>query len=88
MNEHEPEATELVYAPGNSWAPAVFALGLMGILTGIFVWFPYGIAGAIIAIIGAWMIAKGGAEDSERLPRSQTVTTAVLPATPAPKTGE
>jgi hypothetical protein len=89
MTEREAEATELVYTPGNSWAPALVALGFAGILTGIFVWFPYGVAGAIIAIVGAWMLVKAGNEDSERLPRSQTVTTAVLPATPPPaKTGE
>ena len=32
-----PEASELVYVPEASWLPAIAALGLLGVLAGLFV---------------------------------------------------
>ena len=85
MAERVGEATELVYAPGHSWAAPFLAVGLAGVLAGIFVWYPYGVAGAVIALIAARAIVKAGHEDAERLPRAQKLTTAVLPAVPPRK---
>jgi hypothetical protein len=82
MAERAPEATELVYVPEPSWNPALVALGLAGVLTGIFIWWPYGVVGAVIALAGLVGIWRGLSEDVERLPRRQKVTTAVLPAVP------
>ena len=86
-NGATPEATELVYTPGNSWMPAFAAFGLAAVLAGIFVWFPYAIVGGVVALVAiASMLASSG-EDVERLPRRQRVTTAVLPAVPPRKPG-
>ncbi len=85
MGERAPEASELVYVPGNSWAPAFVAFGLAGVLAGIFVWYPYGVNGAVVALVAFRAMWKGMTDDAERLPRSQKVTTAVLPAAPPRK---
>lgn len=80
-----PEATELVYGPDRSWLPPLIALGLALIVAGIFVWFPYGIAGAVVALVAVVGVFRRAAADVERLPRRQGLTTAVLPAVPPRK---
>lgn len=86
-NGATPEATELVYTPGNSWMPAFCAFGLAAVLAGIFVWFPYAIAGGIVALVAIASMLSSSGGDVERLPRRQRVTTAVLPAVPPRKPG-
>jgi hypothetical protein len=83
-----PEATELVYVPEPSWLPAITALGLAGVLTGIFVWWPYGVIGAVLALVGVIGMIRGTGRDVDRLPRRQKLTTAVLPAVPPRKPAE
>ncbi len=87
MSERTPEATELVYVPEPSWMPALVALGLAGVLAGIFVWWPYAVVGAAIALPAVASMLRGTAADVERLPRRQRLTTAVLPAVPPRKPG-
>ncbi len=82
MADRAPEATELVYVPASSWSPALVALGLAGVLTGVFIWWPYAVVGAAITLAGVRGIWRGVKADVERLPRRQNVTTAVLPAVP------
>ena len=86
-NGRTPEAGELVYVPGNSWAPIFLAGGLAAVLAGIFVWFPYGVIGAIVAVVALVSILRGVREDVDRLPRRQRVSTAVLPTTPPRRPG-
>lgn len=83
-----PEATELVYVPEPSWLPAIAALGLLGVLAGIFVWWPYGVIGAVLALVGVIGMLRRTRADVERLPRRQKLTTAVLPAVPPRKRAE
>ena len=85
MNDRTPEATELIYVPEPSWLPALTALGLLGVLAGIFVWWPYGVIGGVVALSALAGIWRGANETVERLPRRQRVTTAVLPAVPPRK---
>jgi len=80
-----PEASELVYVPESSWLPAIVALGLTGVLAGIFVWWPYGVIGAVLALTGLIGMLRGARRDVDRLPRRQKLTTAVLPAVPPRK---
>jgi hypothetical protein len=82
MSDGTPEATELIYLPEPSWGPALFALGLAGVGAGIFVWFPYGVIGAVIALVAFKRMLDAARRTSERLPREQKLTTAVLPAVP------
>jgi hypothetical protein len=86
-NGSTPEATELVYVPDPSWMPAIAALGFAGILAGIFVWFPYGVVGAVLAIVAIVSMFRRAGDDMERLPRRQHVTTAVLPPVAPRKPG-
>ena len=48
MND-APEPTELVYAPRSSWAPALLAAGLAGLVAGLFTWWPYALIGGAVA---------------------------------------
>ena len=88
MSERTPEATELVYVPEPSWQPALMALGLAGVLAGIFVWWPYGVVGGVIAVASLAVMWRGTRAEIERLPRRQKPTTAVLPAVPPRRPGE
>lgn len=85
MDDRAHEPTELVYIPEPSWYPALAAFGLAGILAGIFVWFPYGIIGAVVAVVAVVRMFRGGVGEVERMPRRQRLTTAVLPAVPPRK---
>lgn len=79
MAERAPEATELVYGPGHSWAPIFLAGGLAGVLAGIFVWFPYGVIGGVVAIVALIALLRESFAEAERLPRHQQPTRAVIP---------
>ncbi len=80
MAEEESQATELVYVPEPSWDPAILAFGLAAVVAGLFVWWPYGAIGAIVAIAAAVRMYRSIGENVDRLPRRQKLTTAVLPA--------
>lgn len=85
MNESTPEATELVYVPEPSWSAPMLAFSLALVLAGIFVWFPYGVIGAVLGLVALGQLFRSASEDAERLPRRQKLTTAVLPAVPPRK---
>ena len=85
MASETPESTELVYVPEPSWMPAVAAVGLALVIAGIFVWWPYGVAGGLIALVALVRMVKSVPGEVERLPRRQKLTTAVLPAVPPRK---
>jgi hypothetical protein len=80
MADEDDQATELVYVPEPSWDPALFALGLALVIAGLFVWWPYGAIGAVLALVSIVRMFRGTQDSVERLPRRQKVTTAVLPA--------
>ena len=81
-SERIPEATELVYVPDNSWLPLFAAAGVAAILLGLFAGLFWAIAGAIVLLISfiAWVKAIGS--EYSRMPRSQRVSSAVIPAIP------
>jgi hypothetical protein len=87
MSEHRhvPEPGELIYLPKPSWAPIFFALGILGLVCGVFasgfIFAPYiyGIIGAIIALAAFRSLVRGAIRDYFRLPRKQKVRGAALP---------
>ncbi len=87
MAEHRqiPEPGETIYAPRPSWAPAFFALGVLGLVCGTFasgfIFSPkiWAIAGAIIFLAAFRSIARGASRDYFRLPRRQETRSAALP---------
>ena len=77
-----PQPSELVYAPGPSWAPVLVAVGLAVVAIGLFAGWVYAIAGGVIALAAVWGWIRSAGTDIGRLPREQRVSTAVLPAVP------
>jgi hypothetical protein len=82
-----PEPTELIYPPRPSWLPPLTALGLALVLLGLFAWWVYGVAGAIIAFVATFAWIRRAAAETSRLPRRQRISTAVLPAAPPRRRG-
>ena len=73
------EPTELVYPPRSSWAPALLAAGLAGLIAGLFTWWPYAVLGAAVALpaLISWLRTAG--REIARLPRKQEMATAPIP---------
>jgi hypothetical protein len=78
-DEHPPSASEVVFLPRPSWAPAVLAVGLAVALAGAFAGWFYAALGGLIALIGLWIWIKQSAAETAQLPADQAVDTAVLP---------
>jgi hypothetical protein len=79
------EPGELVYTPRSSWAPPFFAMGVAGMVCGIYAegfmvrgWI-YAIIAAVIFLFAFRNLAKGAIRDYFSLPRRQKVRGAVLP---------
>jgi hypothetical protein len=87
MSEHRsiPEPGELVYTAKPSWAPAFLALGILGLVAGIyaagFIFPPlvYAVVGAIIALGAFRSLIRGATGSYYSLPRKQHVRGAALP---------
>lgn len=84
-HRHVSEPGEVIYTPQASWAPAFFAIGVVGLICGIFAAgfifspFFYAIIGAIIALAAFRGIVRGSIRDYYRLPRRQETHGAALP---------
>jgi hypothetical protein len=77
-----PEPTELIYVEGPSWAPAFTAVGLAALAVGSFTSIVLSIAGAVILIWALIFWFRSFEDTTSRLPRSQEVTSTVIPPTP------
>lgn len=82
------EPLELVYVPEPSWQPALIAFGLAAVIASIFTWWPYGVAGVVIALFALRAWVRDARENFDRLPRKQRIATAVIPAVPLPRTAK
>jgi hypothetical protein len=83
-----PPPSELVYVPGSSWLPLLLAAGLTGLFVGLFAGWPYSVAGAVVLVASLWAWLRDAGDELGRLPRRQSVTSAVLPAAPLRRTDE
>ncbi len=83
-----PPPSELVYVPRSSWLPLLVAAGLAGLLVGLFTGWPYAVAGAVVLVASLWAWVRDSGDELGRLPRRQSVTSAVLPAVPLRRTRE
>lgn len=77
-----PDPSELVYVPRPSWPPVLTAVGIAGVLVGLFAGWPYAVAGGILGLAAAWSWVRRTGEEIGRLPREQRISAAVLPAIP------
>lgn len=81
-----PEPTELIYMPKASALPALFALGLAGVIIGLYAWWPYSVAGALVAIVALAGWLRQNREEIAAMPREQHTDTAPIPLTaPQPR---
>lgn len=77
--------TETIELPAPSWAPAVFALGVLGLVAGTFAsgfMFPawcYAAVGAVLAIGGLIAMARRGRRSFYSLPRTAPVERVSVP---------
>jgi hypothetical protein len=75
----------MIYTPRPSWGPVFLAVGVLGLVCGIFASgfiFPpliWGIVGAIIFLGAFRSITRGAIRDYYRLPRRQETRGAALP---------
>ncbi len=79
------EPTETIQLPAPSWAPAVLAFGLLGLLAGTFatgfifpVW-SYAAVGAVLAFFALRSLAAKGRRSFYSLPREKSDARAELP---------
>jgi hypothetical protein len=87
MSEHRPipEPGELIYTPKPSWAPAFLALGILGLVAGIYAagfMFPpvfYAVVGAVMALLAFRALVRGAIRGFYALPRKQHARSAALP---------
>lgn len=82
---HIVEPTESIQLPAPSWAPALLAFGLLGLIASTFatgfifpVW-SYGVLGAVLAFFGLRSLIKKGRRSFFSLPREQEEVRAELP---------
>lgn len=79
------EPTETIHLPAPSWAPAILALGILGLIAGVFATgflFPawwYAAAGAVFAIGALRSLFRKGTRSYYSLPREQETGRAELP---------
>jgi hypothetical protein len=80
------EPTELIYLPKPSALPALFAVGLAAVIVGIYAWWPYSVAGALIAIPSLIGWLRQNRDEIAAMPREQHTDTAPIPlAAPQPR---
>jgi len=79
------EPTETIRLPEPSWAPALLAFGILGLLAGtfatgfIFPTWSYAVVGAIFAVFALRSFARKGRRSFYGLPREQEEIRAELP---------
>ena len=74
-----PNATERIYLAGPSLLPVLFAIGLASIVIGIYAWWPYSVAGALLALFSLVGWLRSNRDEIARMPTHQQTETAPIP---------
>ena len=74
-----PKPTELIHLPRATVMPALTAIGIAAIVVGLFSWWPYSIAGAILVLFGLVSWLRTNRDEIGRMPRTQRTDTAPIP---------
>jgi len=74
-----PDPTEALYLPKATAFPALVALGLAAVIVGLYSWFPYSIAGGLIAIGSLIVWLRTNRAEIARMPRRQRTDTSPIP---------
>ena len=80
-----PEPSELIYSPGDSWAPILIAAGLALAVVGAFNGWAISAIGGLIVLAGLRAWWRRGEDEISTMRREQRTDTAVIPAEPVCK---
>jgi hypothetical protein len=76
----QPEKpTELIYLPRSTAYPAVMAAGIAGVVVGLFTWWPYAVAGALVLLIALAGWLRDNRSSIAAMPNEQHTDTAPIP---------
>ena len=79
--------TELIFLAAPSALPALVAIGIAAVVVGLYSWWPYSVAGGLLALISliAWL--RVNRDEIDRMPTEQRPDTAPIPlsVTPPPE---
>ena len=79
-----PQPTESIYLPKPTVLPALVALGLAAVVVGLYSWWPYAVAGGLIALISLIGWLRTNRDEIARMPRHQRTDTAPIPLSASP----
>jgi hypothetical protein len=74
-----PKPTELIYVPRPSPFPALLAVGVAALIVGLYAWWPYSVAGGLLAFpsLVAWL--RSNRREIATMPNRQEPDTAPIP---------
>jgi hypothetical protein len=83
VNE-SPKPTELIYLAAPSALPALIAIGTAAVVVGLYAWWPYSVAGGLLALVSlsAWL--RINKAEIAKMPIEQRPDTAPIPLSVAP----
>jgi hypothetical protein len=82
MSNEVPEPTELIYLPGDSWAPVLVAVGIAIAIAAAFTQWWWVVPGAFIFLLGVRSWWRTSDDEISRMRLEQETGTAVIPAEP------
>jgi hypothetical protein len=74
-----PEPSEQIYLPQPNPFPPLVALGLAAVIVGLYAWWPYSVAGALILVISGVAWLRRNRDEIATMPNRQLVDSAPLP---------
>jgi hypothetical protein len=74
-----PRATEQIYLSSPSAMPALLAVGLAGVIIGLFSWWPYSAIGGAVALIALAGWLRANRRDIAAMPNTQRIETGPIP---------
>ena len=74
-----PPPTERIYLSESSALPALVAVGIAGVIVGLFAWWPYAVAGGLLALISLVGWLRKNRDEIARMPTQQQTDTAPIP---------
>jgi len=71
--------TELIYLPKALAYPALLGIGLAGVIVGFYAWWPYSVAGGLLALFSLVGWLRANRAEMGALPNEQHTDTAPIP---------
>jgi hypothetical protein len=82
MSDQVPEPTELIYLPGDSWAPVLVAAGTAIAIAAAWTQWWWAVIGVFILLLGIRSWWRTSDDEISRMRLEQETGTAVIPAEP------